>query len=157
MDSKINFKKGLLLFFIAYCIVTILATALSVTYGIVNHSAEPTAGMSALQAPAFVATVPYHVLIMLLVWPVFAWLYFRKPPKQTNQRKEVYQLAFLWLAAAILVDLVCFVLIRHPYSFTFYEFYVIYQPWISLIYLSIFLSPFIYLGCIKLFSKKALF
>ena len=48
------------------------------TYAAINHSPDPQPGQSILQAPAFVATVPYHVLIMLLVWPLFAWLYFRK-------------------------------------------------------------------------------
>ncbi|MGO8055930.1 hypothetical protein, partial [Rhizobium leguminosarum] len=73
-------------------------------------------------------------------------IYFKKPGNKTGsgQIKQTWQLALLWLVAAIVVDLVCFVLIRHPYSFTAHEFYIDYQPWISMIYLAIFLSPWIY-------------
>lgn len=35
------------------------------------------------------------------------------------------------------------VMIKHPWNLTFKEFYVDYQPWISLIYLAIFLGPVI--------------
>lgn len=113
-------------------------------------------GVSLLKDPSFVATVPFHVLIMLLVWPVFAWVYFRKR-RQENPDKEIIEtlrLSVLWLAAAIIVDLVFFVLIKHPLSLTPREFYVEYQPWISLIYVSIFLSPFIRLGLSRMLTKR---
>jgi len=93
---------------------------------------------------------------MLVVWPVFSWVYFRKR-QQEIQGKEVMEtlrLSFFWLAAAMIVDFVCFVLIKHPYSLTPHEFYVEYQPWISLIYISIFLSPFIRLGLSRMLTKK---
>jgi len=110
--------------------------------------------MSVLQAPAFVATVPYHVLIMLIIWPVFAWIYFKRPkqPSILKQMTETRNLSFLWVFAAIIVDFVGFVLIKNPYSLTPHEFYVLYQPWISLIYISIFLSPFIRLWIVKLLA-----
>jgi hypothetical protein len=138
-------------------VVTVLATATSLTYGIIYHSPQPEElGVSLLKAPSFTATVPYHVLIMLVVWPVFSWVYFRKR-QQEIQGKEVMEtlrLSFFWLAAAMIVDFVCFVLIKHPYSLTPHEFYVEYQPWISLIYISILLSPFIRLGLSRMLTKK---
>jgi hypothetical protein len=54
-------------------------------------------------------------------------------------------LASLWLTAAIVVDFVAFVLIKNAWSLTPREFYIDYQPWITLIYLSIFVSPWIHL------------
>lgn len=139
---------ALVYFLIAYVLVTILAAGVSETYAAVYHSPDPQPGESILQAPAFVATVPYHVLIMLLVWPVFAWLYFRKrrPSDPQQERKQTMQLAVFWLISAMLVDFVGFVLIRNQWSMTPHELYVEYQPWITLIYLSIFLSPWIRLG-----------
>jgi hypothetical protein len=142
---KINLTRALVLFFVAYIIVTILAAATTETYGMMFKMPPPTPGQSVLQAPVFVATVPYHVLIMLIIWPIFAALYFKKP-KQKNlgqQSIETWHLSFLWLALAVIVDFVGFVLIKSPYSFTPHEFYVIYQPWISLIYVAIFLGPLI--------------
>ena len=152
----VSINRALVYFIIAYCIVTVMATATSITYGIINHSPEPPPGVSILKAAEFVATVPYHVLIMLIVWPVFAWLYFRKRKNEnyTMELKETLQLSSFWLISAILVDFVGFVLIKHPYSLTAYEFYVVYQPWISLIYISIFLSPYIRLGFSKLLAKR---
>ena len=140
---------ALMYFGAAYVLVSVLAAGLTMTYGAIHHSPEPEQlGVGMLQAPAFVATVPYHVLIMLLVWPVFAWLYFRK--RRANgaelESKATMRLAVLWLVAAMVVDYVGFVLIKNPWSMTTHELYVEYQPWISLIYLSIFLSPWIRLG-----------
>ena len=151
---KIKFTRAIVLFFIAYIIVTILAAATTETYASIHNSPPPAPGMSVLQAAAFVATVPYHVLIMLIIWPIFAWLYFKNPKQQNAQSAETWHLAFFWLAAAVIVDFVGFVLIKNPYSLTPHEFYVLYQPWISLIYLAIFLSPFIRLGLSQLVTKK---
>jgi hypothetical protein len=156
-EKGFDIKRALIYFFVAYVIVTILATAISVVYGMVYPSPQPEElGVSLLKAPSFTATVPYHVLIMLLVWPVFAWVYFRKR-QQGNQDKEVREtlrLSFLWVAAAMIVDFVCFVLIKHPWSLTPHEFYVEYEPWISLIYISIFLSPLIRLALSRSLTRK---
>jgi hypothetical protein len=159
VEKGLDMRRALIYFSIAYGVVTVLATATTVTYGIIYHSPQPEdLGVSLLKAPSFVATVPYHVLIMLLVWPVFAWVYFRKRQlQQGNDDKEVREtlrLSFLWLAAAMIVDFVCFVLIKHPWSLTPHEFYVEYEPWISLIYISIFLSPLIRLALSRLLTKK---
>jgi len=157
VEKGLDMRRALIYFSIAYGVVTVLATATTVTYGIIYHSPQPEElGVSLLKAPSFTATVPYHVLIMLVVWPVFSWVYFRKR-QQEIQGKEVMEtlrLSFFWLAAAMIVDFVCFVLIKHPYSLTPHEFYVEYQPWISLIYISIFLSPFIRLGLSRMLTKK---
>ena len=147
-NNRLALLPALIYFLIAYVLVSILAAAVSETYATINHSRDPLPGESILQAPAFVATVPYHVLIMLLVWPVFAWMYFRKrrPADAQHERKLSLQLGTLWLVSAMLVDFVGFVLIKSPWSMTPHELYVEYQPWISLIYLAIFLSPWIGLG-----------
>ena len=154
--SRLAIVPAVIYFLIAYVLVSVLAAAVSETYASVYHSPDPQPGQSILQAPAFVATVPYHVVIMLLVWPLFAWLYFRKrrPSDPQQERKQTMQLAILWLVAAMLVDFVGFVLIKSPWSMTPHELYVIYQPWISLIYLAIFLSPWIRLGLSRALGSR---
>jgi hypothetical protein len=157
LEKGFDTKRALIYFFVAYSVVTVLATATSVVYGVIYRTPEPEElGVSLLKAPSFTATVPYHVLIMLLVWPVFAWVYSRKRKQETHNKEvmETLRLSFFWLAAAMIVDFVCFVLIKHAWSLTPHEFYVEYQPWISLIYFSIFLSPLIRLGLSRLFTKK---
>jgi hypothetical protein len=152
---KVKPTRAIVLFFIAYILVTVLAATTTETYAMVYKSPEPTPGMSILQAVAFVATVPYHVLIMLIIWPIFASIYFRRAKQKSLalQTAETWQLSFLWLTLAMIVDLVGFVLIKSPYSLTPHEFYVIYQPWISLIYVAIFLSPVIRLWLARLMVK----
>lgn len=146
----VNFKRASIFFVIAYLLVTVLATASSITYSIVEQTPEVAPGDSILHDPAFVATVPFHVLIMLIIWPIFAGIYFRKPRGIASPRQETLQLGIVWTVQAIVVDLVFFVLLRHPYSLTFYEFYVIYQPWILMIYAAIFISPFIRLFMVSM-------
>ena len=142
---KINFPRAIVLFFIAYVIVTLLATATSEIYGAISNVPPPAPGVSPVLAPVFLATVPYHVLIMLIVWPLFAMVYFKKPASTnpSNERSETRSLALLWLGLAILVDFVGFVWIQTPFSLTPHAFYIDYQPWISMIYVAIFLSPWI--------------
>jgi hypothetical protein len=133
-------------FLVAYVLVTVLAAGLTITYGAVYGLPEPNElGLGLLGAPAFVATVPYHVLIMLGVWPVFAWIYFRgrRPESRDQEVRQTWRLGSLWLVAAMVVDYVGFVLLDNPWSMTTRELYVDYQPWISLIYLSILVSPWI--------------
>jgi hypothetical protein len=154
---KLHLKRALLLFAAAYIIVSVLAVAISLSYGSIFNVPQPPAGMSPVKAPVFLATVPYHVLVMLIIWPIFAGLYFRKSQKrsQAQEKQETWRVAWLWLALAMAVDYVAFVLIKTPFSLTFHQFYVDYQPWISLIYLAIFLSPWIRFGVLKLVKKGA--
>ena len=57
--------------------------------------------------------------------------------------KTFTALAVQQLANAGKIDLVGWILIPHPWAMTFKEFYVDYQPWITLIYLVIFFSPIV--------------
>jgi hypothetical protein len=157
LEKKLDITRALMCFLVSYCIVTVLATATTITYGMIYDSPQPEQlGVSLLKAPSFVATVPYHVVIMLLVWPIVAWVYFRKGWKENQDTSisETLRLALFWLVAAMIVDFLCFVLVKHPWSLSPYEFYVEYQPWIGLIYISIFLSPFVCMGLSRMLSKK---
>jgi hypothetical protein len=152
VDTTQPTQKGLAIvpalayFLVAYVLVTVLAAGLTIAYGNAHDLPDPDElGVGLLQAPAFVATVPYHVLIMLVVWPAVAWLYFRtrRPAGRDQELRQTWILGLLWLGAAMVVDYVGFVLIDNPWSMTTRELYVEYQPWISLIYLSILVSPWI--------------
>jgi hypothetical protein len=153
---KLNLTRALLLFAAAYLLVSVLATGISVAYQVIYKTPQPPPGVSVLKSEAFLATVPYHVLVMLIIWPLFARIYFKKTAAKKNdtqQTGETWQLALLWLLAAMVVDWLCFVLPSHPYAFPAHEFYVDYQPWISLIYLAIFLSPWLYRKVSQLLVK----
>ncbi len=49
----------------------------------------------------------------------------------------------IWAWICIVFDVFGWVLIKHPWSLSFREFYIDYQPWIMLIYLAIFLGPLV--------------
>ena len=156
--NRLAIIPALLYFLVAYVLVTILAAAVSETYATIKHSPDPQPGQSILQAPAFVATVPYHVQIMFLVWPVFAWLYFRKRRSSNaeQERRLSLKLGAVWLVSAMLVDFVGFVLIKNQWSMTPHQLYVEYQPWISMIYLAIFVSPWIWLGFSRMLGRATI-
>lgn len=87
------------------------------------------------------ATKPWHPLYNIILFTVFGLLYLRKV-KDITLRKAMLTGA-LWAGISILIDLVGWVLIKHPWSLTFKQFYVEYQPWITLVYLAIFIAPVI--------------
>lgn len=139
---KINFKKAIINFILAYIVVTILCYSVTIITGIVLKL--PTAeelGVGIFKEPAFVLTVSYHLLINLFVWTIFAWFYFRKNDNDTSKLKESVFLGFFWLITALLIDMIGFVIIKSPFSMTFYQFYIEYQPWISITYFFVFIGP----------------
>ena len=134
--------KVVLYFFYSYWLTTLLGILLTVLFSVIFDLPSPQEmGVSASQAPAYLMTIPYHPLLNLAVWPLFAWLYWRGLPAGINRKSEMLNLGILWTVITIIIDLIGWVLIHHPWAMTFKEFYIDYQPWITLIYLIIFASP----------------
>jgi len=150
MQTKLNFKKAIVNFAWAYLVVTILAYSISILFGIIfKLPSYQDLGVSLFEDPAFVMTVPYHLLINLLTWTLFSYLYFKKKEGNKYLLKEAFHLSCFWLVLAMIVDFIGFVLIKSPLSLTPHQFYVEYQPWISITYLLVFISPFISYGILK--------
>lgn len=134
--------KAIWYFVLAYWVVTILGILLTVAFAAIFDSPTPQElGVPFSQASACLMTLPYHPVLNLF-WIPFAWIYLRGFAIDTRQR-EALKLGAFWAAICILIDLVGWILIPHPWAMTFKEFYVDYQPWITLIYLVIFLSPMV--------------
>lgn len=137
-----NFQNAFLYWLAAYWGITIFGVILTLIFAMTLHL--PTAkelGVKPSQAPAYLKTIPYHLPMNIPVWLFFAWLYLRSVNEQPHLMKEAILLGTLWLILSMLMDYVAFVLIPHPYSFTWREFYLGYQPWITLIYLVVLFSP----------------
>jgi hypothetical protein len=126
--------------FLAYWIVTALGILLTIVFAVTvsPFSAE---AVPMLQVPAYAMSVPFHPLLNLLVWPAFGWLYLRRLTPNIERQREAIRLGFFWFLATAVIDLFGWVLVPHPWHMTLEQFYVGYQPWISLIYLVIFISP----------------
>ncbi len=86
-------------------------------------------------------TKPWHPLYNIIIFPIFGWLYMFGLEQVTLQAALIA--GAIWAVASMLTDLFGWVLFPHPLQLTFKQFYVEYQPWITLIYAAIFLGPVI--------------
>jgi hypothetical protein len=131
-----NFGYSMLWFWISYVAVTVVGILHTIFNIYVLHM-KPMDGKS--MGEAYEKTKPFHPLYNLLLFPVFALLYFRGLESLTIADAVITGL--IWVSITIVFDVFGWVIIKHPWSLSFRGFYIDYQPWISLIYLAIFLSP----------------
>lgn len=138
-------KLGLFLlyYWIAYLIVTMIGighTIFNWKVLKIENKVEKVSGIYDIEA--YAKTVPYHVLYNLIVWPIFSYLYLRQL-NSVNIWQDALILGASWTIITIVFDLFGWVIIKHPWRMTLKEMYIDYQPWLTLIYLAIFISPFI--------------
>ena len=133
-------------YFAAYVLVTLTGVLHTVFNITVLHmkSMMDSPGMG----EGYERTKPWHPLYNIIIFPPFAYLYLAGLHTLTLQ--TAVWTGLLWGTVTIVIDVIGWVLIKHPWSLTFKEFYVDYQPWITLIYLTIYASPLIAFGVMKL-------
>ncbi len=134
-------------YFAAYVLVTLTGVLHTVFNITVLHmkSMMDSPGMG----EGYERTKPWHPLYNIIIFPPFAYLYLAGLHTVTLQ--TAVWTGLLWGTVTVVIDVIGWVLIKHPWSLTFKEFYVDYQPWITLIYLTIYASPLIAFGVMKLF------
>ncbi|QFJ56184.1 hypothetical protein FXF36_03655 [Pseudobutyrivibrio xylanivorans] len=86
-------------------------------------------------------TKPWHPLYNIIIFSILGCVYVSG--LETPTLAVALIAGAIWAIICIVVDLIGWVLIKHPWRLTFKEFYVDYQPWITLIYIAIFLGPVI--------------
>ena len=133
------FGMSMLWFWLAYVIVTLIGIGHTVFNITVLHMKSMKDGPG--MGEGYEKTKPWHPLYNIVIFSLFGWLYMRGLTDPTIT--DALITGAIWMGICIVFDLFGWVLIRHPWSLTFREFYVDYQPWISLIYLAIFLGPLI--------------
>lgn len=134
-------------FFLWYWIAYLLTTLVGIGHTIFNwkvlkmeNSKEKVTSM--YDIVAYAKTVPFHPLYNIIIWPIFSYIYLLQA-SPADVWKAASVLGASWVLITIIVDLFGWVIVRHSWSMTIKEMYVDYQPWITLIYLSIFVSPYI--------------
>lgn len=132
----------ILWYFIAYFVVTLIGILHTIYNIYVKHLGSMKDGPG--MGEAYEHTKPWHALYNLCIFPLCAWLYFNHLADPTWQDALITSL--IWGTTTLIIDLIGWVLIKHPWSLSFKAFYIDYQPWISLIYFVIYLSPFIAYG-----------
>lgn len=123
----------------AYLIVTLIGILHTVFNITVLHMKSMKEGPG--MGEGYEKTKPWHPLYNLLIFPVFAFLYFQG--LETVTFSNVVATSLIWGTLTAAFDVIGWVLIKHPWSLSFREFYIDYQPWITLIYLTIYASPFL--------------
>ena len=131
-----NFGRSMLMFWICYVLVTLVGIGHTV-FNIFVLKMSPMDEHS--MGEGYEKTKPWHPLYNIILFTIFGWLYLRGLAEPSL--KETLITGGIWAAICIVFDVFGWVLIKHPWSLSFREFYIDYQPWITLIYLAIFLGP----------------
>ncbi len=134
-----NFGMSMLWFWLGYLVVTWIGIGHTIFNIKVLHmkSMKESPGMG----EGYEKTKPWHPLYNIIFFSLFGFFYMNGLAAPTLS--EALVTAVIWGAICIVSDLIGWVLIKHPWRLTFKEFYVDYQPWITLIYLAIMLGPII--------------
>ena len=134
-----DFGKSMLWFWLAYIIVTLIGIGHTIFNIVVLHmkSMKESPGMG----EGYEKTKPWHPLYNIIIFSLFGYLYMQG--LETPTLKEALLTGLLWMGICIVFDLLGWVIIKHPWSLSFKEFYIDYQPWITLIYIAIFLGPLV--------------
>ena len=141
-----NFGFSMLWYWIAYFIVTGIGILHTIFNIVVLHmkSMKDSPGMG----EGYEKTKPWHPLYNIIIFPIFAYFYFNG--LETITLSNVIATSIIWGTITVIFDAIGWVLIKHPWSLTFKEFYIDYQPWITLIYITIYASPFITYAIVNL-------
>ena len=131
-----NFGMSMLWFWISYVIVTLIGVGHTIFNILVLHmkSMKDSPGMG----EGYEKTKPWHPLYNIILFSLFGYLYMHGLAVPTMM--EAVITGAVWTGICIVFDLFGWVIIKHPWSLTFKEFYIDYQPWITLIYIAIFLG-----------------
>ena len=147
--SKKDIGMSLLWYWISYVVVTWVGIGHTIfnilVLGMKSMAEGPGLGQG------YEMTKPWHPLYNIILFTVFGLLYLRKVNNLTL--KKAMATGALWAGISIVIDLVGWVLVPHPWSLTFKEFYIDYQPWIALVYLAMFIAPMISYFFISLKNK----
>lgn len=134
-----NFGMSMLWFWISYVIVTLIGVGHTIFNILVLHMKSMKDGPG--MGEGYEKTKPWHPLYNIILFSLFGYLYMHGLAVPTMV--EAVITGAIWTGICIVFDLFGWVIIKHPWSLTFKEFYIDYQPWITLIYIAIFLGPIV--------------
>jgi hypothetical protein len=138
-----NFGLFMLWYWSAYIIVTLVGIGHTIfNWKILKMEIKVEKVTSMYDIVPYAKTVPFHPLYNIIIWPIFAYIYLLQV-NPVDVWKTALVISAFWAIITIVFDLFGWVIIKHPWRMTFREMYVDYQPWITLIYISIFVSPLI--------------
>ncbi|MCQ2086843.1 MAG: hypothetical protein MJZ37_02020 [Bacilli bacterium] len=131
-----HFGFSMLWFWVAYIIVTLIGVLHTIFNIYVLHM-KPMDKDS--MGEGYEKTKPWHPLYNIIIFTLFGFIYMNGLVNPTIG--EALVTGAIWVGICIVFDVFGWVVIKHPWSLTFKQFYVEYQPWITLIYIAIFVGP----------------
>lgn len=140
-----NFGMSMLWFWICYFLVTLVGILHTVFNIYVLHM-KPMDAHS--MGEGYEKTKPWHPLYNIILFSLFGYLYLSGLPAPSLG--QALLTGAVWAGICIVFDVFGWIIIRHPWSLSFREFYIDYQPYISLIYLAIFFGPVVGYGLLLL-------
>lgn len=132
-----DFGRSMLWYWISYFVVTMIGVGHTIFNVAVLHMGSMAQGPGL--GEGYEATKPWHPLYNIIFFTIFGLIYLKKVNEPTA--KKALKTGALWSGMSIVFDLVGWVLIDHPWSLTFKQFYIEYQPWITLVYLAMLIAP----------------
>ena len=130
-----HFGFSMLWFWVAYIIVTLIGI-LNTIFNIYVLHMKPMDKES--MGEGYEKTKPWHPLYNIIIFTMFGFVYMNGLTNPTIG--EALVTGAIWVGICIVFDVFGWVIIKHPWSLTFKQFYVEYQPWITLIYIAIFIG-----------------
>ena len=133
-----NFGYSMLWYCCAYIAVTLIGIGHTV-FNIYVLRMSPMDKNS--MGEGYEKTKPFHPLYNIIIFPIFGAIYLAGLDAPTVRDAALTGLIWMWIT--IIVDVVGWVIVKHPWSLSWRSFYIDYQPWISLTYIIIFFAPMI--------------
>ena len=138
-NTKREFGRSMLWYWISYFVVTMIGVGHTFFNILVLHMGSMAQGPGL--GEGYEMTKPWHPLYNIIFFTIFALIHLKGMKQPTF--KKALTTGILWSGLSIVLDLVGWVLIPHPLSLTFKQFYIEYQPWITLVYLAMLVAPVI--------------
>ena len=97
---------------------------------------------NATQFDSFKSTKPFHPIYNLVIFPIVSvWMINQLTTMPSIM--EAVGIGIVWLVYCFISDIIFWIVIPHPWRLNIKELFITYQPWITLSYLAIFISPVI--------------
>ena len=142
-------SKSLIYYVIGYFIVTSIASLhFLFNWKVMGKEGfDTTLGIQALKANAtqfesFKSTKPFHPIYNIIIFPIVSVWMINKLPG-TPSIMTAIGIGVLWILYCFISDIIFWIVIPHPWRLNLKELFITYQPWITLAYLAIFISPII--------------
>jgi hypothetical protein len=143
MDAMRNgqprYGRALVLFLLAYVVVTVIAEGFSMAVDALAHSDLDPNGA---HTTSYVLSQRFYPLLNFFIWTAFGRLYFGDVRLDARERRrEAVRVGALWLALALVVNFIGLALIERPFALAANAFDEGRFPWAFLIYLVVFSGP----------------